>query len=60
MFSYDYRVTGSWSDPVVARVGGRGQQAAPGAPTTPAAQSAPGTPASQPAAPQASTVGAAK
>ena len=23
MFSYDYRVTGSWNDPVVARLSGR-------------------------------------
>jgi uncharacterized protein YhdP len=23
MFAYDYRVTGSWSDPVVERVGSR-------------------------------------
>ena len=45
MFAYDYRITGSWSDPVVERVGQRAQPAAPGAapaaPTTPA----PATPA---------------
>jgi uncharacterized protein YhdP len=29
MFSYDYRVTGSWSDPQVARVGSRAVTAAP-------------------------------
>jgi uncharacterized protein YhdP len=27
MFSYDYRVTGSWADPVVERVGGFGKAA---------------------------------
>jgi len=27
MFSYDYRVTGSWVDPVVERVGGFGKAA---------------------------------
>ena len=41
MFAYDYRISGSWSDPVVERVGARAQQAAPGAPAAPAAPAAP-------------------
>ena len=49
MFSYDYRVTGSWSDPVVERVGSRPIAGAPG--TTLAAPTAP--PAAAPAAPAA-------
>jgi uncharacterized protein YhdP len=32
MFAYDYRISGSWSDPVVERVGTRAPPAAPGAP----------------------------
>ena len=55
MFAYDYRVSGSWSDPVVERVGTRAQQAAPGAPAAPPAQS----PAPAPAAATPS-IGAAK
>jgi uncharacterized protein YhdP len=51
MFSYDYRVTGAWSDPVVERVGARPLPTAPGGTGTTAAQPvAPGTPAAQPAA----------
>jgi len=41
MFAYDYRISGSWSDPVVERVGAR---APPGAQGTPPA--APAAPAS--------------
>ncbi|MEO8486999.1 MAG: YhdP family protein [Betaproteobacteria bacterium] len=37
MFSYEYRVTGSWSDPVVARVGARPLAGAPVASSAPAA-----------------------
>jgi hypothetical protein len=54
MFSYDYRVTGAWSDPVVARVGARAQQAAPAEAGVPMAQPA------TPAPPAAPTVGATK
>ena len=67
MFSYDYRVTGSWSDPVVERVGTRSQQAAPGAAGTPAAQSGtpptvapPAAPVPTPATPASPSVGSAK
>ena len=49
MFAYDYRVTGSWSDPVVERVGSRPVAAAV---TPPAAVPAP---ASTPVAPTAPT-----
>ena len=54
MFSYDYHVTGAWSDPVVARVGARAQQAAPAEAGVPMAQPA------TPAPPAAPTVGATK
>lgn len=43
IFSYDYRITGSWSDPVVERVGSRTPAPADGAaapaPESPAATS---------------------
>mgnify|MGYP001179611315 CR=1 FL=1 len=58
MFAYDYRVTGSWSDPVVERVGSRPVgEAAVAATATPAAASP--VPAPSPAAP-APSGGAAK
>jgi uncharacterized protein (TIGR02099 family) len=41
MFAYDYRISGSWSDPVVERVGARAPPAAPGAPSAPAAAPTP-------------------
>lgn len=57
MFSYDYRITGSWSDPVVARVGSNAPAAAGGSAAAPAnAASAPEDPAATnppPAAPPA-------
>ncbi len=57
MFSYEYRVTGSWSDPVVARVGRGDANAAaaavagatPGAAPAPAASPVPGAAAPAPA-----------
>ncbi|MBK7331932.1 MAG: hypothetical protein IPI87_05925 [Betaproteobacteria bacterium] len=58
MFAYDYRVTGSWSDPVVERVGSRpvGEAAVAATVTPPAAVPAP---APTPAAPTAPTAPAA-
>ncbi|CAG0982804.1 hypothetical protein BURK1_01835 [Burkholderiales bacterium] len=54
MFSYDYRVTGSWSDPVVARVGTRPLGPVPAPPAGSAAPAAPASPAtSEPAHPAA-------
>jgi uncharacterized protein (TIGR02099 family) len=59
MFAYDYRITGSWSDPVVVRVGARAQPAAAAAPGAPAA--APPTAPTDPAsAAQSPAFGAAK
>ena len=66
MFSYEYRVTGSWDDPIVVRTGARNAggaapAAAATAPATPAAPANPATAATPPApsveaeAPPAST-----
>jgi uncharacterized protein (TIGR02099 family) len=53
MFAYDYRVTGSWSDPVVERVGSRpvGEAAVAATVTPPAAVPAPAPTPAVPAAP---------
>jgi len=52
MFAYDYRISGSWSDPVVERVGARAPPAAPGTPVA-----APAAPVSANPAP---SIGATK
>jgi hypothetical protein len=52
MFAYDYRISGSWSDPVVERVGARAPPAAPGA--------APAAPAAPVSATPAPSIGATK
>jgi len=53
MFSYDYRITGSWSDPVVERVGQRAPAAAPGAAAPGAAAPSSTPPAATPTPPAA-------